>query len=129
MNGPSPAKASISLRFNLARALSLMGDVAGATAAFEETIRRAPDDLDARLKLGDLLGSSGEYEGALTQYREVLARDPRVADARFGYAGALVGLGRGKEALDSLAESARLFPDQARFAEARARLQAGLKTR
>jgi hypothetical protein len=58
----------------------------------------------------------------LTQYREVLTLDPTSADARFGYAGALVGLGRTKEALTSLAESARRFPDQPRFAEARARL-------
>ena len=118
---------SVSLRYNLARALSLIGDVAGARAAFEETIRRAPRDIDARLALGELMGRSGAFEDALTQYREVLAIDPSLADARFGYAGALVGLRRYKEARDSLAESARLFPDQPRFAEARAKVEAGLK--
>jgi tetratricopeptide (TPR) repeat protein len=116
---------SPSLRYNLARALSLTGDVAGARAAFDEIIRRTPRDIDARLALGELLGRSGEFDNALTQYREVLAIDPRVADARFGYAGALVGLGRRQEAIASLAESARLFPDDARFKEAIARLRRG----
>ena len=54
--GVELAPGSISLRYNLARALSLTGDVAGARAAFEETIRRAPRDIDARLALGELLG-------------------------------------------------------------------------
>ena len=42
--GVEMAPDSISLRYNLARALSLTGDLAGATTAFEETIRRAPQD-------------------------------------------------------------------------------------
>jgi tetratricopeptide (TPR) repeat protein len=122
--GVAMAPGSISLRYNLGRALSLTGDAAGAAAAFEETIRRAPQDAGARLALGELLGRSGRFDEALAQYREVLAIDPRSADARFGYAGALVGLGRTKDALRSLDESARLFPDQPRFVEARGRLQA-----
>ncbi|HEV8394843.1 MAG TPA: tetratricopeptide repeat protein [Vicinamibacterales bacterium] len=125
--GVDRAPDSISLRYNLGRALTLTGDAAGAMAAFEETIRRAPKDTGARLALGELLGRSGRFEEALTQYRAALDVDSRSADARFGYAGALVGLGRGKEALASLTESARLFPDQPRFTEARARVQAGLR--
>jgi tetratricopeptide (TPR) repeat protein len=114
---------SISLRYNLARALSLTGDLAGAKAAFEETIRRAPGDVSARLALGELSGRTGDFEGALTQYREVLALDAKSADARFGYAGALVGLGRRQQALASLAEGARLFPADRRFTQAIARLR------
>lgn len=116
---------SISLRYNLGRALTLTGDAAGAMSAFEEVIRRAPRDTGARLALGELLGRGGRFEEALAQYREVMALDPKSADARFGYAGALVGLGKLKEALASLTESARLFPDQPRFTEARARLRGG----
>ena len=123
--GLEMAPDSVSLRFNLGRALSLTGDVAGAAAAFEEALRQVPRDTGARIALGQLLGRSGRFEEALTQYREVLTLDPTSADARFGYAGALVGLGRSKEALDSLAESARLFPDDARFKEAIARLRRG----
>jgi tetratricopeptide (TPR) repeat protein len=123
--GVEIAPGSISLRYNLARALSLTGDLAGAKAAFEETIRRAPADINARLALGELSGRTGDFEGALSQYREVLALDAKSADARFGYAGALVGLGRRQEALASLAESARLFPDDQRFTQAIARLRRG----
>ena len=121
--GVDLAPDSISLRYNLARALSLTGDLAGAKAAFEETIRRAPGDVNARLALGELSGRMGDFEGALTQYREVLALDAKSADAQFGFAGALVGLGRRQEALASLAESARLFPDDQRFSQALARLR------
>ena len=88
-----------------------------------------PRDTGARLALGELLGRSGRFGEALTQYREVLTLDPKSADARFGYAGALVGLRRYEEALGSLTESTRLFPDQPRFAEARKRVETGLKTR
>jgi len=123
--GVELAPDSVSLRYNLARALSLTGDLAGAKTAFEETIRRAPGDVNARLALGELSGRTGDFEGALTQYREVLALDAKSADARFGYAGALVGLGRRQEALASLADSARLFPDDQRFAQALARLRRG----
>jgi tetratricopeptide (TPR) repeat protein len=125
--GVEMAPGSVSLRYNLGRALSLTGDLAGAMAAFEEVLSRAPQDTGARLALGELFGRSGRFEEALTQYREVLKLDPRAADARFGYAGALVGLRRYTEAVDSLAESARLFPDQPRFAEARKRVETGLK--
>jgi len=121
--GVEMAPDSVSLRYNLGRALSLTGDAAGAMAAFEETIRRAPQDTGARLAFGELLGRSGRFEEALAQYREVLTNDPRSADARFGYAGALVGLGKTKEALQSLTESARLFPDQPRFTDAARRLR------
>jgi len=122
--GVELAPDSVSLRFNLGRALSITGDAAGAAAAFEEALKRVPRDTGARLALGELLGRSGRFEEALTQYREVLTLDPRSADARFGYAGALVGLGRSKEARASLTESARLFPDDVRFKEAVARLRA-----
>ena len=125
--GVEMAPDSTSLRYNLGRALTLTGDAAGAMAAFEETIRRAPQDTGARLALGELLGRGGRFDDALTQYREVLALDPRSADARFGFAGALVGLRRYQEALGSLTESTRLFPDQPRFAEARKRVETGLK--
>lgn len=122
--GVEIAPDKLSLRYNLARALTLTGETAEAKAAFDEIIRRAPDDLDARTKLAELLGSRGQFQEALAQYREVLARSPQLADARFGYAGALVGLRRYREALDSLTESTKLFPDDARFAQARARLEA-----
>jgi predicted Zn-dependent protease len=45
-----------------------------------------------------------------------------MADARFGYAGALVGLRRYREAREALTEAAALHPDQPRFKEALARL-------
>jgi len=125
--GVELAPDSISLRYNLARALSLTGDIGGATTAFEETLRRAPGDIEARIRLGELLGGAGQYEEALAHFRQALAIDPRAADARFGYAGALVGLRRHREAIASLSESVALFPADQRFKEALTRLQAAAR--
>jgi TolA-binding protein len=59
---------------------------------------------------------------ALAQYQQTLDVDPRSADARYGQAMALAALGRVREARDSLAESAKRYPDQPRFAEMLERL-------
>jgi tetratricopeptide (TPR) repeat protein len=113
--------------YSLGVLLAANGRIREAIDALTTAVRYEPGYVDARLQLGELLGRSGQYQRALEQYREVLAIGPRVADARFGYAGALVGLRKYREALDSLGESVRLYPDQPRFADARARLEAGLQ--
>jgi len=125
--GVELAPDNVSLRYNLARALSLTGDDAAARAAFEETIRRVPKDLDARLKLGDLLGRNGQFQAALEHYSQAMAIDARSTDARFGYAGALVGLRRYREAIASLSESVKLHPDEPRFRDALARVQGAVR--
>ena len=124
--GVELAPDSVSLRYNLARALSLTGDVAGAKAAFEETIRRAPRDAGARLALGELLGRSGDFEAALdavprgagdrSRGRPMRASDMRVRSWAWGAA---------RRRWTSLTESARLFPDDQRFTQAIARLRGG----
>jgi tetratricopeptide (TPR) repeat protein len=121
--GVELAPDSVSLRYNLARALSLTGDMAGAAAAFEETVRLAPKDADVRVTFGELLGRGGHYQEALAQYEQAMALDPRAAEARFGYAGALVGLRRYHEAIASLSDSAKRYPDDKRFSEALARVR------
>jgi len=120
--GVELAPDNASLRHRLGTALSLMGEHDAARDAFEETLRRSPRYAPA-LRLGDLLGRNGQYEAALDQYRQALAIDPRATDARFGYAGALVGLRRYREAVESLSESATLYPEEPRFKEALARVQ------
>jgi TolA-binding protein len=52
----------------------------------------------------------------------VIAIDRRAADARFGYAGAVMGLRRYREAREALTEAATRHPDQPRFKDALARL-------
>ncbi len=93
----------------------------------DPAVRRRDIDCPGR-DLGELLGRrAGSTKTALEQYRQALAIDPRATDARFGYAGALVGLRRYREAVESLSESAKLYPDEPRFKEALARVQSAVR--
>ena len=97
-----------------------------AVERLSTAVRYQPDYIEARLQLADVLRQVGQMERSLGQYRDVLAIDPRVSDARFGYAMTLVVLRRYPEARDSLSEARRLHPDQPRFAEELAKLDAAL---
>jgi tetratricopeptide (TPR) repeat protein len=104
--------------YSLGVILGSNGRTAEAVQHVSEAVKDEPNYVEARLLLGEILGRTGQFEQSLAQYRQVLAIDPRVAEARFGYAGALVGLRRYREARESLAESARLYPDERRFSDA-----------
>jgi len=106
--------------------LAAEGRTSEAINHLRAAVAAEPASVEARLRLGELLGRSGQYEAALEQYRQALAIDPRATDARFGYAGALVGLRRYREAVESLSESAKLYPDEPRFKEALARVQSAV---
>ena len=70
------------------------------------------------------LARSGQLERSLAQYRQTLDADSQSADARFGYGLALARLRRFAEAREVLGEGARLYPEQSRFAEMVARVDA-----
>ena len=100
------------------------GRLAEAVRHLSNAVKYEPSYVEARLQLGEALARGGQFEQALAQFHRVIEIDPRVADARFGYAGALVGLRRYREAREALTEAATLHPDQPRFKEALARLDA-----
>jgi tetratricopeptide (TPR) repeat protein len=100
------------------------GRLADAIRHLSNAVKNEPSYIEARLQLGQALARTGQFEQALAQFRRVIEIDPRVADARFGYAGALVGLRRYREAREALTEATTLHPDQPRFKEALARLDA-----
>jgi tetratricopeptide (TPR) repeat protein len=109
--------------YSLGVLLASSGKYAEAIEQLEAAVRDDPSYVEARLRLGELLGGTRQFERALGQFQKAIEIDPRAAEARFGYAGALVGLRRYAEARDSLRESAKLFPDQPRFAEALTKLE------
>ena len=113
--------------YSLAVVLAAEGRMGEAIDHLRAAVAADPASVEARLRLGELLGRSGQYEAALEQYRQALTIDPRASDARFGYAGALVGLRRYREAVESLSESAKLYPDEPRFKEALARVQSAVR--
>ena len=95
-----------------------------AIAHFQTAVRLDPNYLEARASLADALRRTGQVDASLPHYLKVLALNPAVSQARFGYAMGLVRLGRFREARDSLQEAGRLYPDQAGFTHALARLLA-----
>ena len=60
----------------------LLGDLAGAEAAYRESLRVEPDNPDTHLQLGHLLRLRGAAASAEAAYRAALAIDPNFAAAQ-----------------------------------------------
>jgi tetratricopeptide (TPR) repeat protein len=103
------------------------GRTMDAEQHLSNAIRDEPSYVEARLQLGEIYGRTGRFDRALEQFRRAMELDPRVPEARFGYAGALVGLRRTREAREALSEGATLFPGDPRFAEALSRVESGAR--
>ena len=113
--------------YSLGVILAASGRYPEAAERFSAAVRYEPNYVEARVQLADTLRRMGQQDRALAEYRAVLAIDPRVAEARFGYAMALVGLRRYRDAHDALSEAVRLYPNEPRFAEALTRLEGVLQ--
>lgn len=123
----SPAFAEA--HFSLGVLLDSVGQPNAAIDHLSAAVRHGPNYIEAQLQLADLLGRSGQLERSLAQYRRALDADAQSADARFGYGLALARLGRYKEAQEVLGEGARRHPDQTRFADMIARVDAARRQR
>jgi tetratricopeptide (TPR) repeat protein len=87
-------------------------------------VRYEPRYVEARMQLAEALRLAGRLEQSLRQYEAVLESDSGLADARFAHAMTLVALRRTAEARDAFREAARLHPDEPRFAEMLAKIDA-----
>jgi tetratricopeptide (TPR) repeat protein len=120
----SPGHTSVgrSLRHKLGTALALGGDVAGAMAQFEETVRlapaNAPDEPAAKASysLGVLAASAGGDGDAIERFTAAVRYNPNYLEARMGLADALRRAGRFAASLPHYGEAVRINP---RTAEAR----------
>jgi tetratricopeptide (TPR) repeat protein len=117
---PHDAKAQYSLGV-LAEA---SGRANEAIERFSAAVRSEPSYVDARVRLAGLLRRSGRLQESLAQYEKAIKIDPRVADGQFGFAITLGSLRRYQEARERLTEGMKLYPDQAAFALALARVLA-----
>ena len=115
--------------YSLGVLLDSLGQKGPAIEHLSAAVRHGPNYLEARLQLADALARDGRLERSLTEYRQALDADARSADARFGYGLAFARLGRYREAREVLSEGARLHPEQSRFAEMVARVDAAQRGR
>jgi tetratricopeptide (TPR) repeat protein/transglutaminase-like putative cysteine protease len=85
-------------------------DLAGAVALLRETIRVAPSELSAHLRLADLLAANGQGDAAEEAFARALDLCPEDADAweRRGRTRLLAG--RAREAKDDLSRALALRP-------------------
>jgi tetratricopeptide (TPR) repeat protein len=78
---------------NLATALALRGDVAGAEAHYREAIRIEPRYAEAQTALGVVLAHLGRFPEALERQREALRLSPQSAKVLFNLASVEARLG------------------------------------
>jgi tetratricopeptide (TPR) repeat protein len=81
-----------------------------AAQAYREVLKRAPDGLQARLRLGACLYSTGQLDAAQAELEQVLRRDPRLAQANYYLGAVLFEQKRGAEARASLERALALDP-------------------
>jgi VWFA-related protein len=79
--------------FNLANALRLLGDMAGAQAEFLETAKLLPDAGIAHNALGFVLAKRGDDAGGAAEFRKSAQLDPKNASVHFNLAQTLEKLG------------------------------------
>jgi tetratricopeptide (TPR) repeat protein len=101
-----------------------IGHDADALDAFASAVKADPDFAEARLSYGDALRRNGRDSDALPQYEAVIKISPSASPAYFGAAMALVHAKRWMDARDALNRAVAVFPDQAGFAHALARVLA-----
>jgi Flp pilus assembly protein TadD len=95
---------------NLAAALALAGDLAGAARHDAEAVRIKPDYVAARTALGVTLARQGRLAEALEHQREAVRLAPSSADAHFNLGVVWARLGRPADAEARYAEAVRLAP-------------------
>jgi tetratricopeptide (TPR) repeat protein len=101
MVGQTPANAP--LRFSLARALWIKGDLTQTRIQLQEAIKHQPNYLPARLMLAEIRLQAREFPAAFQETTDILAQNPRNLQARLMQSRALVGLGKLSQARETLA--------------------------
>ncbi|HYC78545.1 MAG TPA: tetratricopeptide repeat protein, partial [Planctomycetota bacterium] len=93
-----------------ARALRALGRRDDALAAYEDAVRRFPDDAGVKAEHGGALHGFGRLEEALTTLQDAVRIDPQDANARFNLGVVLHASGRESEAAESYLAAAHLDP-------------------
>ena len=72
------APASVPIRYKLATALSLTGDVVGAVAELQEVLKKSPDFPEAHYSLGVLLLGDGQLDAAIERFSVAVRATPPI---------------------------------------------------
>ncbi|MHB8503783.1 MAG: tetratricopeptide repeat protein [Candidatus Acidiferrales bacterium] len=99
--------------YNLAAILQMKGDVSGAVAEFEQTVRLQPDDPTANNALGGALLASGRIDEAIAHLNTALKGRPDYFDAHYNLGNALATRGDFAGALAHFRAAVRLNPGDA----------------
>ena len=102
---------SISARLNLGAVLTQTGDLQGATAQFEATLRIDPKNKIAHYNLAVLLANENKSAQAIIHLQSVVSVDPNDLSARFLLARQLLQSERLEEALAAFSIVVRADPD------------------
>lgn len=95
---------------NLGCLLAEKGDLAGARAEFEASIKLNPRNASAHCNLGKALLLKSDFAGAEKHFRTALQTQPNHVDSLRNYAAALAERGRSTEAVKFLQEAVQRKP-------------------
>jgi tetratricopeptide (TPR) repeat protein len=100
---------------------------AEAAAMLREAVREGgPTAAHSAFVLGQVMRMKGDVKAAELWWRTALRLDPNHADAHYNLAGVLYERGARREALTEAAAAAKLAPDKAEYAKARAEIARSL---
>ena len=91
----------------------ILGDLTGAVTAFEQGLRRAPDDAETHYSLAIVLGELDRNEEAAAEFRQALGCNPNDAQrllATYNLGNAYLDMGRYREAVARYQEVVVLAP-------------------
>ncbi|MGA2591721.1 MAG: VWA domain-containing protein [Bryobacteraceae bacterium] len=101
--------------YNLANALRLIGDLAGAEGELRAAMKSVPDSGPVHNFLGLVLFKRGDTAGAVAEFRKSAELQPKDAIVHFNLAQALEKLGDGKAALEEYRTASTLAPGNPDF--------------
>lgn len=101
--------------YNLANALRLTGDLAGAEGELRAAMKSVPDSGPVHNFLGLVLFKRGDTAGAVVEFRKSAELQPKDATAHFNLAQALEKYGDRKAALDEYRTASTLAPGNTDF--------------
>lgn len=105
--------AHVPARYNLANALDVSGDKAGAESAYLQTIELEPTHPQALTNLGNLLLGRGDLEGAFARFTAAAEGNPLYAEAQYNLGNALSTAGKPDSAINYLQQAIALNPEYA----------------
>jgi tetratricopeptide (TPR) repeat protein len=97
--------------FNLANALDVQRDFAGAVFEYEAAVAAAPDFAEAHSNLGNLYAQAGRRDDALRAYAAAIRAKPDFAAVYSNLGAILIDLERYEEAIRALEAALWLAPD------------------